>query len=177
MEPPGRVRDVSVTPLLIGVVVLLRSRAAFLAIAPAFLVADLYFNLIEPRTGQWVIYATDVWTALALAPYFVIGMLFAVCRIQAALNYIAFAALFALAVFRGPVIVEEASLMLILPYACVAFGSGSFANYDLTHGIGLSYGLFMYGFLVQQMLTYTLGPQIGPWWNFALATFICAGLA
>jgi peptidoglycan/LPS O-acetylase OafA/YrhL len=166
------------TPLLISVAVLLRSRAAFAAIAAVFYAADLYLNLIEPRTGLWVFYATDVWTGLALAPYFVIGMLFAVCRIQAAFNiYIAFAALFTIAMFRGTTIVEEAVLILILPYVCLSFGSGSMASFDLTRGTDLSYGLFLYGFPVQQMLAYTLGSQMGPWWNFTLATLICACLA
>jgi len=69
-------------------------------------------------------------------------------------------------------------LLLILPYACVAFGLGYAPVFrQITKGNDLSYGIFLYAFPVQQALSATLGPQIGPWGNFIAPLAICIGLA
>jgi peptidoglycan/LPS O-acetylase OafA/YrhL len=68
-------------------------------------------------------------------------------------------------------------LMLALPYIRLSFGVGRSAFHAYSRGVDLSYGMFLYAFPVQQILTLKLGPQIGPWWNFFLATIISAALA
>ena len=47
----------------------------------------------------------------------------------------------------------------------------------LTRGADLSYGLFLYGFPIEQILKLELGPLVGPWKTFVLATVISAGFA
>ena len=88
------------------------------------------------------------------------------------------AALFALAIFETSAPVKEAALLLILPYFSLSFGTG-FAPilHKLTRGWDLSYGLFLYGFPIEQILKLELGSMIGPWKTFVLATIICTGLA
>jgi peptidoglycan/LPS O-acetylase OafA/YrhL len=166
------------TPILIGGASLLAGRVAFAIVGSIFIVVGYWLTSVMPQF-RLVIYATDVWSWLSVAPYFVMGMMFAVCRLDRTLNiYVGAAGLFALAIFETSAPVKEAALLLILPYFSLSFGTGfAPAMHKLTRGNDLSYGLFLYGFPVEQILRLKLGSLIGPWKTFVLATIICAGLA
>jgi peptidoglycan/LPS O-acetylase OafA/YrhL len=106
-------------------------------------------------------------------------MLYAVCRLDRFFNiYLGAAGLFALAIFETSAPVKEAMLLLILPYFSLSFGTG-FAPVlrKVTRGADLSYGLFLYGFPVEQILRLKFAAVMGPWKTFVLATVISAGLA
>lgn len=168
------------TPLLIGAVSLLAfRRILFILLVVSFAATSLYLLQVSPRQGQFVVYGTDVWSWLAVAPYFVVGMAYSVCRWERLLNiYVAFVALFILSVSQTSAVAKELALMLVLPYACLSFGLGSVpALNTLTRGGDLSYGLFLYGFPVQQTLVYAFGSGMGPWLNFFAALLIGLSLA
>jgi peptidoglycan/LPS O-acetylase OafA/YrhL len=166
------------TPILIGGASLIAGRGAFAVIGGVFIAVGFWLTSVMPQF-IYVVYATDVWTWLSVAPYFLMGMMYAVCRLDRMLSiYIGSAGLFALAVFETSVPVKEAALLVILPYFSLSFGMGlAPALHKLTRGTDLSYGLFLYGFPVEQILHHGLGTLIGPWKTFVLATIICGGLA
>jgi len=120
-----------------------------------------------------------VWSWLQVAPYFVVGAAVALYRLERLMNiYVAFIGLLALAACDTNATVKEAMLMLVLPYACVSFGLGYAPIFEkITRGNDLSYGVFLLGFPVEQAISNTLGSQIGPWPEFAIALPICLGLA
>jgi peptidoglycan/LPS O-acetylase OafA/YrhL len=166
------------TPILIVGAGLLGGRIAFAIVGAIFIAVTFWLTSIGPQF-RLVLYATDVWSWASVAPYFVVGMLYAVCRLDRFLNiYVGAAGLFSLAVFETSVPVKEAALLLVLPYFSLSFGSGyTPVLRKLMLGADLSYGLFLYGFPIEQTLKWALGPLIGPWKTFVLATIICAGLA
>jgi peptidoglycan/LPS O-acetylase OafA/YrhL len=166
------------TPILLAKVANFH-RFSFATFAVGLAVLSLLLVRVFPRTSQYVIYATNVWSWLEVAPYFVIGAAVAFYRLEWLGNiYIAFAALLALAVSETGAAVKEAMLLVVLPYASLSFGLGDAPIFKkIAKGNDLSYGVFLLGFPVQQTITAILGPQIGPWANAAIATAICAGLA
>jgi peptidoglycan/LPS O-acetylase OafA/YrhL len=166
------------TPILIVGAIFVGGRTAFAVVAGTFIAVAFWVTSIMPQF-RYVVYATDMWSTLSVAPYFLMGMLYAVCGLDRTLNiYLAAAGLFALAIFETNAAVKEAALLVVLPYFSLSFGTGFVPLLrKITRGNDLSYGLFLYGFPVQQMLHFELGGLIGPWKTFVLATFICAGLA
>lgn len=158
---------------------LIGGRLALAVIAIGLAAAAVVFVRAFPQTTPIVIYATNFWSWLEVAPFFVLGSAFAYYRLDRAANiYVAFVGLLALAVFDTGVTIKEALLLAVLPYAAVSFGLGrSNVLSRITGGHDLSYGVFLFGFPVQQTLTALLGPQIGPWGNFGLALVICSALA
>ena len=166
------------TPILLARVVNFH-KFTFVLITAMFVVLSLLLTHAMPRSSQLVIYATDVWSWLQVAPYFVIGAAVALYRLERLMNiYVAFIGLLALAVFDTNATVKEAMLMMVLPYACLSFGLGYAPIFEkITRGNDLSYGVFLAGFPVEQIISATLGPQIGPWSECAIALLICLGLA
>jgi peptidoglycan/LPS O-acetylase OafA/YrhL len=166
------------TPILLARIVNVQ-RLVFAAITAAFVVLSLVLVHAIPRTSQLVIYATDVRVWLQVAPYFVIGAAVALYRLERLANiYVAFVALLALSVFETPLVVKEAMVMMVLPYVSLSFGLGHAPIFDrITRKNDLSYGVFLLGFPVEQTVTATLGPQIGPWAETIIASVVCIGLA
>ena len=124
------------TPLLLAAVVWTNVRF-FALVFVAVTTASMLLINVYPRSGQWVIYATDVWSGLSLTPYFVCGMLFAVCKLDRFFNiYVAFGALFALAIVEVNGAIKELILILILPYAVLSFGVGAISGlHRFTRGV------------------------------------------
>jgi peptidoglycan/LPS O-acetylase OafA/YrhL len=167
-----------ITPILIAGAALVGGRTAFAILASACIVVAFWLTSIMPQF-RYVIYATDLWATLSVAPYFLMGMLYAVCKLDRTLNiYLGAAGLFALAIFETNAAVKEAALLVVLPYFSLSFGTGFVPLLrSITRGNDLSYGLFLYGFPIEQALRFELGGLIGPWKTFVLATIICTGLA
>jgi peptidoglycan/LPS O-acetylase OafA/YrhL len=155
-----------------------RPRAIIITLSMLLAGASLYLLHIDPRKGQLVLYLTDVWAWLAVAPYFLIGMTYAVCKAESLLDVnVAFLALFGLAVVETSAVVKEALLMLVLPYACLGFAlSSGWAFRPITRHGDLSYGTFLYGFPMQQLVMH-YGGAMDPWRNFFIATGLTLGCA
>jgi peptidoglycan/LPS O-acetylase OafA/YrhL len=154
-----------------------RFNVAVIAILSAL--ASVMLIRVLPRSSPYVVYATNVWSWVEVAAYFAIGAAIAFYRLERLANpYVAFGLLLLLAVANIGTAVKEMMLLVILPYAALSFGLGDTPMFRrLTKGNDLSYGIFLFGFPIQQTLTALLGPQIGPWLNAAIASAVCAGLA
>ena len=167
-------------PATLGGVGLPRLRpVAFAAGTLVFCCVAVYFvRIAEPR-APIVVYATNVWSWLEVAPYFLIGAVYAVGRLERFLNLpVAFIGLFALAVFETGPAVKEALLYMALPYGCLAFAlERSRALKVFVRAGDLSYGLFLYSFPVEQILAAFFGARGGPWKTFLTATLLSAILA
>jgi peptidoglycan/LPS O-acetylase OafA/YrhL len=151
----------------------------FLAATATLSVVALGFLRIGPMPTPIVIYATNFWNWLELAPYFMIGAAVSLARADRLLdvNVGLMVMLIPAMAGRGP-LVEEAMLMLALPYAVLSFGLGwSPLLGRLTRHGDLSYGLFLWGFFVQQIVVSAIGTRGGPLTNFALSLVIAALLA
>ena len=167
-----------ITPVLIVGAGLLGGGIAFVVVGASFISVAFWLTSILPPF-RYVIFAADMWSWLYVMPYFVMGMMYAVYRLDRFLNiYVGSAALFALAVVETNAPIKEAALLLVLPYFTLSFGNGyMLVSRKFTLGADLSYGVFLYGFPVQQTLYFLFGRLIGPWECFLLAAIICAGLA
>jgi peptidoglycan/LPS O-acetylase OafA/YrhL len=158
-----------ILPALIGFTRLLNRPWAFAALTVAFACASFLLTTAWPQE-RWIVYATNVWALLQLGAYFVISACIAVYRIERGLNiYIAFVALFALSLFEPGPVVKEGLLLCALPYMILCYGIGTAPFVRFFRGPDLSYGLFLYGFPIQQILIQFLGAHLSPWRLFAAA--------
>lgn len=135
------------------------------------IILDLSINILVPNF-RLIVYATNLKDVLNLAPYFFMGSLFAFPEIKKFLNIqVAFTAIAALVSFQFPVYLNEPLLLIFLPYCVLSFG---LAQRPLFWRIGLkndySYGVYLYGFLVQQMLISIFGTQFSVNRYFILCT-------
>ena len=167
-----------ITPILLARIVNF-GRFNYAVITISFVVAAVMLVRVYPRTSQFVVYATNVWSWLEVAPYFLIGAAFALYRLERVLNiYVAFVALLLIGLLETPPALKDALLLCVLPYATLSFGLGhAFIFQRITQGNDLSYGVYLFGFPIQQAIIALIGPQIGPWGNTAIASIICVILA
>lgn len=175
---PVEVSMYLVTPLLLSRWFNFR-RVPFAALAVGLAAASVLRLRAFPPTTTHVVYGINVWAWLEVVPYFLMGAAYALYRLEWLTNiYVAFVGILALAVTSPGFSASEALLLAVLPYAVLSFGRGHAPVFDkLTGGNDLSYGIFLFGFPVQQTLVALAGPKMGPWTNSALALVVCAGLA
>ena len=81
--------DVSArSPALMMAAIISRRGLAFLVIVAAVTIASLWFYYYMRRSGQFVVYGTDLWVCLSVAPYFLMGAAFAVCGLDRHLKHL-----------------------------------------------------------------------------------------
>lgn len=102
-----------------------------------------------------VFYGTGLASVLDVAPYFFLGSIFAITPIRRLLN--PSLALFGVGLFvlfqPSTALVSEAVLYILLPICALSFGSASTPVLRRAGRFGdFSYGLYLYGFVVQQTL-------------------------
>jgi peptidoglycan/LPS O-acetylase OafA/YrhL len=146
-------------PIIISIGKWLKSRKLSIIIFIIILIMANLIILIFYPNYRYVIYATNIKDIISLAPYFFIGSLYSFLDIKIILNIqIAFAALFALVMFEIPTYLCELLLYVVLPYCILTFG---LATPPVFWRIGnkndYSYGVYLYGFLVQQMYVSKFG--------------------
>lgn len=133
--------------------------------------------------ARLVFYGTNWLDALAIVPYFFAGSFLALPEMKKYLNLqIAVILMFVTAIFRLSSIKYEIMLCIILPYAVLSFAlterpvfSKWFAKCDFT------YGLYLYGFVIQQLVSHQLSKLNSSVFSlnitFAICfvlTFVCA---
>jgi peptidoglycan/LPS O-acetylase OafA/YrhL len=153
-------------------------------------VVGIYFVRIAAIAPVPVVYGTSILSVLDVATYFQVGSLFAVFALERFARPV-FSILLLLASAMAiqvvskttdAYVVAEMLLMLTLPFAVVSVGSVTVGG-QLGRMLSLadvSYGLYLYGFPIQQLISATSGGRIGPVANFALAlplTFVGALLS
>jgi len=156
-----------------------RNSLLFAAIVTAlFCAVGLEYVRIQPSGEPTVIYGTNLISAADVACYFQIGALYTFVD-QRFLKrpILALATLFICARAVNHYVLGEIVLMLLLPYCVISLGSirSSLIARGLK-GVDLSYGLYLYGFPVQQLLMHKM-TDLAPVTQFLYALPITLALA
>jgi peptidoglycan/LPS O-acetylase OafA/YrhL len=146
-------------PILVGRYALV-SKIATLLTALALLVASILFVRISPPAAPVVFWGSSLISTLDAACYFYAGATIALYRLERFANLPLFVALFVLAAATiNHYVYSEIALALILPFTCIAIGTLRIVPLQrILEGRDYSYGLYLYGFLVQQVVIHILGP-------------------
>ncbi len=133
---------------------------------------SLYFVHYSQPAAHPVLYGTDLISALDVIPYFLIGALYSYYSLERYLNaQVAIFAIGIVALFQPTsAILKEALLYIIAPYAILSF---AVAKTPILHRIGrfgdLSYGIYLYGFLIQQIINSVTTNSLTPVQNAVIA--------
>jgi peptidoglycan/LPS O-acetylase OafA/YrhL len=159
---------------LVAPLVVLRGRGQkvrILVATIALCVLGIYMVRVAPPKQPIVIYATSLVSALDAAPYFFLGAAWRlvapkwVYDVQAALM-----AVMLLAAIPEGSVAYELGLFFVLPYAILSISLAKPARFSWMGRLGdFSYGVYIYGFLVQQMVSNAFHTQGKPYLNFGLA--------
>ena len=164
-----------ITPLLfLGLGRVDKRNFRYLCVTIVLMTTSIYFTRIARPAGPLVYYAIDFISVLELAPFFLLGGVFSVYRIERLLNLqVAVLLLVIGAFFVFPPLLAEILLYVILPYLTLSI---ALASSPVFSGVGrygdFSYGMYLYGFLVQQMLIARMGLQTAPELVFGLAVIL-----
>lgn len=170
---PAEVAMYLIGPLVwVGGAVLLRSARWGLALACTGLALTSILALRVHGMPPIVIYGTALSSFLDVAPYFLLGALYNVPALQRWLSSGAtVVALFLVAAIAPHPVASEVLLYLVLPYGVLSLGlQASAAGRWLASWGDISYGVYLYGFPVQQLVSHWMAPERhSPWTNTALA--------
>jgi peptidoglycan/LPS O-acetylase OafA/YrhL len=150
-------------------------RISILIFTAAFCSISFYLQQTVPN-GRYVIYASDVFQFLLVCPYFLVGACFAAFDGKRYLNiYVSLILLLVLEMSQTGALLKEIMLLAILPYVSLSFGVGTSPLASIARIGDLSYGIYLYGFPVQQTVSHFIGSRGGPWTNFWISSIV-AGL-
>ena len=165
--------------LYLAVPLLLAARPRFLVGATLLLsaAAGLWLNRIAYPQPAVMVWGTDLVTAVEMVPYFLSGCLYRLSVPKRLFNLkAAIAGMLILPLFAPGWTAQEVVCLILLPYAVLSFG---FAPMPLPATLGrigdISYGIYLYGFLIQQAVQSLIGSGGTPMLNFCLSAPI-AGL-
>ncbi|WP_250526169.1 acyltransferase [Caballeronia sp. GAWG2-1] len=134
-------------------------------------VLGLYLVRFAPPQKPIVFYATSIVSALDAAPYFFLGAAWKIAAPKEAFDLqTALLAVLLLATIPQSSIAHEIALYIVLPYAILSFSLAKPAAFGWMGRLGdFSYGVYVYGFVVQQTISFVLQTQGKPFLNFGLA--------
>lgn len=133
-------------------------------------------NIFYPN-AQIVIYSTDWIQGLQLMPYYMIGSLFTLSKVQKYLNLQVSTILILICICVSPHYpLSELCKMAVLSYFIFSLGFSKPAFFsDKLIGREISYGLYLYGFPIQQIIVsvfQSLGITLGYSGYFLLSIFL-----
>ena len=166
-------------PVMFLVSTLLRSRWFFVAFTVALTLFALDYVRIDPPAMRAVIYGTSLSSTLDVAPYFLIGACFYLFREALRPDPVVALLLVGLILLLQPSgLYTELALLTVAPYAILAFAT---ANTPIIRSAGrfgdISYGLYLYGFPVQQAVYHFFRNDLDPIRNTLISLPIAAILA
>jgi peptidoglycan/LPS O-acetylase OafA/YrhL len=131
----------------------------------------IYVVRLYPSHDPIVFYGTSLTYTLDVAPYFFLG---AAWRIVAPMRVYhlqaAFLSVLLLAVLPEKLVPYEIGAFVVLPYAILSFALAKPALFGAIGRIGdLSYGVYIYGFPIQQLVSYFFHTGGKPYLNFLMA--------
>ena len=135
------------------------SRMIFFLATIVMIFTSIWYVRMHASTTPLVIYGTGIPSALEVSIYFLIGALYTFINkelLTSKCTGIVLIVFFAYAI--NEYVLGEVILLLILPYCVLSFG---LSNFPLAHRImgrvDLSYGIYLYGFPIQQVLMSRFG--------------------
>src|SRR4051794_33441452 len=148
------------------------------AFAAGLLVASILFVRLHPPAVPTVIWGSSLTSTLDAAFYFYIGSVVAVYRLEYLANLPASLALFGTAaVSVHDHLWGEVAMAATLPWLVISIGKLQISSlHAMLKGRDYSYGLYLYGFLVQQSVIHLFG-FMTPLVNAAVSlplTLLCA---
>ncbi|MBA1241967.1 acyltransferase family protein [Pseudomonas japonica] len=155
------------------------NRISLILVAITTCAASLYFTHLVPGKWRYVVYGSDLIMALDVIPYFFIGGCLARFMIPGVLDMgwaLFLVLLISLMQVINPVLAELA-LYAVGPYVIISFAVSStpFLREAGKYG-DPSYGIYLYGFPVQQCIIYMCGGHMSPVLNAIISIPICIGL-
>jgi peptidoglycan/LPS O-acetylase OafA/YrhL len=153
---------------------------ATLLIATALLcAASIWWLRVSPSEVYPTVYGTNIRSALDVAPYFMIGACFQAFKEEIKLH--SGIALFGVGVllFLQPAgLWSEFALMTVGTYGILAFATTEAPVLRSAGRFGdMSYGLYLYGFPIQQWLYHLSDNRLSAWGNALISLPICLVLA
>jgi len=133
--------------------------------------ASVWFNRIAIPAETVVVWGTNLVSWLEMAPYFVWGIVYRLWLRPGFLNVqVAMVLLLLLPLGIYNWASAEVVSLLIVPYVTLSLGQGAPPRFAWLERIGdLSYGIYLYGFLVQQVVASFFLTPGHHWMNFLLA--------
>lgn len=143
-------------------------------------VFSIYFVHYNQPLLHAVFYGTDLISALDVMPYFLIGAIYSYYSLDKFLNLgVAMFLVGFMALFQpGSAVQQEIYLYFFAPYIILSFATAStpFVNRIGKYG-DFSYGIYLYGFLIQQILNAVTDNSLSPYENAFLSmpiALLCA---
>ncbi|WP_243039098.1 acyltransferase family protein [Dyella sedimenti] len=162
--------------LLLPVIWILQQKTRLRALFPAFTLllcaTSIWFVRVDQPQKHPVFYGTDLISLLDVAPFFFLGATARHLRLEKYLEpgfglflVIAFAL-----IQPSSRIAAEVSLYLLVPYVTLALALASNKLLSQAGHFGdFSYGIYLYGFLFQQIVDALSHGRLGPWGNTLLS--------
>lgn len=133
-----------------------RFKKYFLFLIVCLACAGQIFHLCYVPDARYVIYNTDIFQAMDLIPFYLIGMLYSVCDIKRYLNIqYAFVMIIFFSCLHLGLVANMVFSYVLVPYVTLSFAlDPSPRMYDVLKKIDISYGIYLYSFLIQQIVVY-----------------------
>lgn len=149
-----------------------KSHSVFVLFTLGLCWVSLWYTRVHQPAQHPVFYGTDLISLLDVAPYFFVGALIRDLDLEEFLNPVVGLFLVIAVALIQPTgrISSEIALYVLVPYVTLAVALN--AN-SLLSGVGkygdFSYGVYLYGFLCQQIVERLAHGQLGPWSNALLS--------
>jgi peptidoglycan/LPS O-acetylase OafA/YrhL len=167
-------------PVIATVAAMMRFRGAFALLAIALAAAAFASLIYIPVESQLIIWGSGSRSLTDVGPYFLIGAVYAAKPIEAKLNSgwaLFLVAVAALIQFNG-YWTQQIVMMVVLPYVTLTLCLAATPGLSSAGRFGdPSYGIYLYGFPVQQAMFSIFGPQMSVWHNTLLSLPIVIALA
>jgi len=153
-----------ILPFVMLTTIIDRSRWLFVIVAVAMALTSLVYLQRVPAEQQFVFWGMGSRSVFDVGPYFFIGALYAVTPLKNWLNAPVAILLIGLAAFfqTQSNLLQQLALMIALPYAVLAFAVQATPVISRLGRFGdPSYGVYLYGFPIQQTL-FHFWPAMGP---------------
>jgi peptidoglycan/LPS O-acetylase OafA/YrhL len=139
----------------------------------ALCVISLYLVRARANPAPVVLYGTNIISALDAAPYFLLGAVWQVALPRRLLSPQAAVLLLLMSpLVPANTIAQEVALYVVLPYAVLSFATARPALFGLAGQVGdFSYGIYVYGFLIEQIMSHYFRTNGKPLLNFGFSLF------
>lgn len=169
-----------VLPALFVAFIIDRSARLYFALIIAACAACLFYVGCVPVEPRLVIWGTAVRSVADVAPYFLIGSLYPTVQENGWLNpVVGILAIGVVLLFQvSGYIFQQVELLIILPYSVITLAVNPLPVLSRAGRFGdPSYGLYLYGFPVQQALVHLSSGKLSPIEVFTSAAPISLALA